>query len=198
MKKILPVILLLAAVTLSACGSSEVNEGKTVNQENKENTTSSQKSLKELLGLGTSQKCTYEVNEDGSQMKGEIVINGDKFKQSVEINNDQGSMMVYTLSDGTYYYTWGDAMKNQGTKMKIADLQSDAQEVSKENSGSEAQKVDWDKKINYNCVAATVDETNLTLPTDVEFVDFTETMKSLQQGNLEDMEKLIPSEEEEE
>lgn len=193
MKKILPVILFLATITLSACGTPKTDDGKTVNNEKVEEKTESKKSLKELLALGTAQKCTYEVNEDGSKMKGEIIVKGEKFKQSMEITTDQGKMMVYALSDGTYYYSWGDAMGDQGTKMKIDELQSDAKEVEKENPGTQQQKIDWEEKFDYKCVAATLNDSDLALPTDIKFVDYTETLKSLQQGNLDDLKKLIPS-----
>lgn len=184
MKKYFPVILFLAAITLSACGSPKVESEKVESQKVESKNIESKKSLKELLSLGTSQKCSYEINENGSLVKGEIIVKGDKFRQNTEISNDQGKMKVYAISDGTYYYSWGDAMGNQGTKMKIADLQSDAKEVEKENPGTEQQKVDWDEKFDYKCVAATLSESDLMVPSDIKFVDYTEMIKGFQQGNF--------------
>jgi hypothetical protein len=202
MKKYFPVILLLAAFTLSACGLEKTkNEGASTVNEDKVEVNESKKSLKELLGLGSSQKCTYEINQDGENMKGEIIVSGKKFKQMTEITNDQGSMKVYAISDGTYYYSWSDAMKGNGTKMKIDDIEKDSGkveeiDVKEEGKPGEAEQkmISMDEKIDYKCTAATLNDSDLALPTDVKFVDYTEMMKGFQNGNIEELKKLIPSE----
>ena len=203
MKKYLPVILLLATLTLSACGSANktLDSGTTNTKEGSK--TESAKSLKELLGLGTSQKCTYELSQDGELMKGEIIVNNKKFKQTTEISNKEGTMKVYAISDGVYYYSWSDAMKNNGTKMKIEDVENEGKKVEdidiKEdgNNGEiKEEAINMDEKIDYKCTAATLNDSDLAIPTDVKFVDYTEMMKEFQSGNLDDLKKLIPSEEE--
>lgn len=185
MKKLIPVVLLLATLTLSACGSQNVESEKVESQK-----VESKKSLKELLNLGASQKCSYEINEDGSKMKGEIIIKGEKFRQNTEITNDQGTMKVYSISDGTYYYSWGDAMGDQGTKMKIADLQgtnpspADAGSPLDRGDQNKQQNLNMDEKFDYKCVAATLNESDLMVPSDIKFVDYTEIIKGFQEGNF--------------
>lgn len=198
MKKYFPIILLLATFTLSACGANKTaDDNKNKSEENPK--TESAKSLKELLGLGTSQKCTYETNDNGDMMKGEIITKGQKFKQTTEITNKEGTMKVYAISDGTYYYSWSDAMKGNGTKMKIADLEKDSASVTgtvNNDNKAEQKSVNLNEKLAYKCTGATLNDSDLNLPTDVKFVDYTEMMKGLQNGNLEDLKKLIPSKEE--
>jgi len=178
MKKYFPVILFLATITLSACGASKVDTkvdtGINVNNEK----TETKKSLKELLGMGTAQKCSYETNTDGQIMKGEVIVSGNKFKQTTEISNEEGSMKVYGISDGTYFYSWNEAMKGNGMKMNIADL-----EKSGEDTKAETQKVNMDEKIDYKCSPTTLSDSDLAIPSDIKFLDYTEMMKGLQDGN---------------
>lgn len=178
MKKYFPVILFLATITLSACGSPKVESGKVESQKVENKNIESKKSLKELLTMGTAQKCSYETNTDGQIMKGEVIVSGNKFKQTTEISNEEGSMKVYGISDGTYFYSWNEAMKGNGMKMNIADL-----EKSGEDTKIETQKVNMDEKIDYKCSPATLSESDLAIPSDIKFLDYTEMMKSLQDGN---------------
>ncbi|MFA5025516.1 MAG: hypothetical protein WC503_03365 [Candidatus Shapirobacteria bacterium] len=201
MKKYFPVILLIATLTLSACGTAKTNTDSTTNTENKTNTeetkTTESKSLKDLLGLGTSQKCTYETNNDGEIMKGEIIISGKKFKQTTEISNKDGMMKVHAVSDGVYFYSWSDISKEMGTKMKIEDLEKEGENMPTvaETTGAENQnKINMNEKIDYKCSPATLTDNDLAIPTDVKFVDFTEMMKGLQNMDLEQFKKLAPQE----
>lgn len=194
MKKYFPVFLILATLTLSACGAktSENNTTTTQDQTSKTTQNTESRSLKDLLGLGTSQRCTYEVNDNGEVMKGEIIVDGKKFKQTTEITNKEGSMKVYSISDGTYYYSWSDLMKGNGTKMKIEEAETNQTPTNTDKT--EQQGISFDKKIDYICTPTTLSESDLALPTDVKFVDYTEMMKGLQNGNLEDLKNLVPSE----
>jgi len=187
MKKYFPIILLLAVLTLSACG---VNKGGTETIKSEETKVNSSKSLKELLGLGTSQKCTYEVEVDGQKTKGEIVISGKKFKQTMEITTKEGIMKVNSINDGIYYYSWSDAAKGTGTKIKIEAVETAAPTGTEQKQ----QSVDWNEKIDYKCSPATLSESDLVIPADIKFVDLNETMKNLQNMNIEGLKNLVPTE----
>ena len=73
MKKYFPVILFLATITLSACGSPKIESEKVESQKVESENIETKKSLKELLGLGTSQKCSYEIKTEDQNMKGEVL-----------------------------------------------------------------------------------------------------------------------------
>ena len=203
MKKIFPVILLLAAFTLSACGNQKIDGGATTVNNEKSETSESKKSLKELLGLNTTQKCSYEVSQNGEVTKGEIIVSGKKFKQTTEITNKEGTTKVYAISDGSYYYSWSDAMKGNGTKMKIEDVEeenNDNDNVEIRDNGNtgetEEETINMNEKIDYRCTAATLNDSDLVIPSDIKFIDYSEMMNGLQNGNMDDFKKLIPSEEE--
>lgn len=189
MKKIKYLSLLIAAsLILSACGKEKINEGMDVNKESNKTEVSEKKSLKELLGLGTAQKCTFEVNDEGQITKGEIIIKGEKFKQSTEITSDEGIMKIYSISDGQYFYFWNDAIKGSGSKMKI-----EAVTTTPEKNTQKQENINWEEKMDYKCNPATLSEADLALPTDVEFVDLSEMMNKLQNINPEELKNLAPS-----
>jgi hypothetical protein len=195
MKKYFPVILILAALTLSACGAKTNNDATSATQapttENAQKTES--KSLKDLLVSGIAQKCTYEVNNDGDITKSEIIVKSNKFKSTTEISNKDGIMKVYAISDGIYYYFWNDNTKGTGTKMKIETVEANANQT--DTNSEKQQGVEMDKKVDYNCSPTTLSDSDLALPANIKFMDLSETVKSLQKGNinLEDLKKLVPS-----
>jgi len=183
-------LLVVATLFLSACGKEKVNEGIDINEEANNIEVNEKKSLKELLDLGTAQKCTFEVNQEGQITKGEILIKDNKFKQSTEITSNEGMMKVYSISDGQYFYSWNDAIKGSGSKMKI-----EAVETTPEENTQKQENVNWEEKLDYKCNPATLTDADLALPTDIEFVDLSEMMNNLQNMSPEELQNLVPSEE---
>jgi len=183
-------LLVVATLFLSACGKEKVNEGIDINEEANNIEVNEKKSLKELLDLGTAQKCTFEVNQEGQITKGEIIIKDNKFKQSTEITSNEGMMKVYSISDGQYFYSWNDAIKGSGSKMKI-----EAVETTPEENTQKQENVNWEEKLDYKCNPATLTDADLALPTDIEFVDLSEMMNNLQNMSPEELQNLVPSEE---
>lgn len=182
-------LLIIASLFLSACGKEKVNEGMDVNKENNQTEVSEKKSLKELLSLGTAQKCTFEMNNEEGLTKGEILIKGDKFKQSTEITTNEGVMKVYSISDGEYFYSWNDAIKGSGSKIKID------KEASVPDDGKVKQeKINLEEKLDYKCSPTTLSDADLAIPTDIEFIDLSGMIDNIQKMNPEDLKKLIPSE----
>lgn len=202
MNKLIPSILIVAALTLSACGAPKTdggatttnNEGTTENKEVK----SESKSLKELLGLGTSQKCTFESKTDDTTVKSEVIMNGKKFKQTSEITNPEGKMKVYAVSDGVYYYSWSDVSKEMGTKMKIEDVENDTKNIptlsNQKPIEAEGQQNNMDEKVDYKCTPATLTDADLVIPSDVKFIDYADMMKGFENMNLEDLKNMAPQE----
>lgn len=194
-------VLLLASLTLSACGASggvnKNNTGTTKNEETPK--TESSKSLKELLGLGTSQKCTFESKTDDTVVKSEIIMSGKKFKQTSIMTNVTGkgsTTKVYAVSDGIYYYSWSDMSKEMGTKMKIDEIEKDSKNMptgSKSANTEAQQQISMDKKIAYQCTPSTLTDSDLAIPKDIKFVDYSDILKGFQGGNLNDFKKLVPS-----
>jgi len=190
MKKYIPVLLILAAGLLSACGAPKNEDGNymggKIQQQNEK------KSLKELIGLGTSQKCTYEINEEGNIMKGEIIVSGEKFKQDTEITNEEGTIKVYAISDGTYLYSWNNVTEGMGNKMKIDMFEGEGEDEDEIEEEGEKEAVDWNERVDYKCSPTTINGNEFAIPSDIEFVDYSETMKQMQNIDVEQFKDMIP------
>ncbi|HWS49093.1 MAG TPA: hypothetical protein VN174_03535 [Candidatus Methanoperedens sp.] len=201
MKKFFPVILLIASLTLSACGPTKNENGTTNNVDTKnaqETGKTEMKSLKDLFALGSAQKCTFEVkDEDEVVTKSEIVVNGKKFKQVTEMTTEDGVSKIYSVSDGVYFYSWNDKIKDSGMKMKLEEMENSGETATTDQKAmeGEGQAVsNINEKFDYKCIPATLSESDLAVPTDINFVDFSEMMKGLQNMDMEELQKLAPQE----
>jgi hypothetical protein len=169
--------LVLSSLVLSACGptaSTTVN-----NLPSPQSTTVpkvAQQSLRELIGLGLTQKCTWSSTDSlGQSMSGEILMKGKQFKQTSLVTVEGKPMNSTMISDGTYFYTWTNSTKANGIKMAIPTPSAAASPAADKN---------LDNKYNYNCSPATVSDADFVLPSDVKFTDLSEIQNSLQKLDL--------------
>lgn len=201
MKKLFPVILLVASLTLSACGPNKDENGTTNNVDTKntqETSKTEMKSLKDLFALGSAQKCTFEVKDkDEVVTKSEIVVNGKKFKQVTEMVTEEGVSKVYSVSDGVYFYSWNDKIKDSGMKMKLEEMEKGEEGTTTDQKAMEGEgqvMSNINEKFDYKCSPATLSESDLAVPNDVNFVDFSEMMKGFENMDMEELKKLAPQE----
>lgn len=123
-------------------------------------------SIKELLGLGQEQKCTWVSEVEGDKSSGMMLIKGNKFRQSViSKTNDDKENSMEIVTDGVWTYLWNPKTKEQGMKIKVTEEQkADTQKLA---NGT----LDLGKEFNYNCSPASVSDAEFVPPTDVEFMD---------------------------
>lgn len=116
----------------------------------------SPKSLKELLGVGITQKCTY----DGGTV---YLANG---KMRGDFAEDS-----HMIVDGTTSYIWTGNEKT-GFKMTFDPntLETENKETTPANS------VDYNQEYNYDCNNWSLDASVFDLPKDVKFQDFSSLM----------------------
>jgi outer membrane lipoprotein-sorting protein len=155
-------ILTVCVLVLSACGekiTSKIDETKN-KVENKKT------SIKELLGSGQEQKCTWKSEVEGDKSSGTMMIKGTKFRQTaVSKIGDQPETAMEILSDGVWTYLWNPKTKEQGMKIRVTEEQkADTQKLA---DGS----FDFGKEFNFDCSPASVSDAEFTPPTDVEFMD---------------------------
>lgn len=169
-------ILTVCVLVLSACGEQITNKiSETKNKvENKKT------SIKELLGLGQEQKCTWSGDTEGDKSSGTMLIKGTKFRQSVTtLNVGESETSMEVITDGTWTYLWNPKTKEQGMKIKVTEEEkADTQKLA---NGS----LDMGKEFNYNCSPAIVSDSEFTPPKDIDFLDL-EALKN-------DFQKLVPS-----
>lgn len=116
----------------------------------------SPKSLKELLGVGLTQKCTFET--------GTVYLANGKMRGDFQENS-------HMIVDGTTSYTWTDG-QNSGFKMTFDPASVESDNTSTTNPAG----MDYSKAYNYDCNNWSLDATVFELPKDVKFQDFSSLM----------------------
>jgi len=179
-------LVIASALLLSACTVTK-NPTGTPNPvgENQPTATPAEQnkatSLRELLGMGQNQKCTFSTSftDDKNvttETSGTLYTSGKKIAEEVQITStgnggiNTNSMMI---SDGDKIYTWNPSEKTSGMMLKMVEPTGTA------DGKTQNQNVDLDKKFDMKCSPWTVDESKFTIPTDVKFTDLTELMKNI-------------------
>ena len=148
----------------------EKTKTPTKTTEAKNDNTTKKGSLKNLLALGGSQKCSYTYAGDGVTSSATIYLSTGKMRVDSEtIMNTKTIHSHMILMDNTNYI-WGDGMP-QGIRMTVPDSQAS---VSSMPQG--AQTFDINKEINYSCSSWGTDTSYFKIPTDIQFTDLTEMM----------------------
>lgn len=182
MRKIATLALIIcSAFIFSACGPKKETENvSSVTPTSPPAEQKSTFSLKELLAKNIAQKCTWQTSVESGNGQGEIIISGNKFKQTVKVNGPMGETEFFGLSDGEWFYSWSkdSVTDNMAIKMKMDQVQgSDNQESSEFTKN----QINFDEEFSYNCQPAVVNESDLVVPKDIKFTDFGEFMKQFQQ-----------------
>lgn len=182
-KAIFPLVI-FSAILLSACTSKTPIQDNQAEDNTSPDTEQSQTtSMRELMALGKSQKCTVSsstTDDDGTKTEstGVMYFAGGKIAQEVVVTSTDKEMPrieMSMVSDGSYMYTWNTQEKNQGMKMKITET---ANESDGDNT-SQAGAVDMDDKLNVKCSPWIADNSKFSVPNDVQFTDLSEMMKNI-------------------
>lgn len=142
-------------------------------------------SIKDLIGLDVSQKCTMTEN---GKVVGVIYVDGERVRMD---GSDGQAGMSSMINDGEWIYMWDTATKS-GMKMK----NEDTEEMVAESEGEV--EVDVDEEMtpegigeavyDYSCGKWKVDESVFVPPTDVEFQDMDAMLKQMEVQ----MEGMVP------
>ena len=129
------------------------------------NTSNGKTSLRDLMALGKSQKCTFQVEQDGVASSGAVYVNGNKIRGDFETTVANKKESGHMISDDSFIYIWTEGAK-QGIKMEAA----------KDNSGINSdvptnEVLDMDADYEYNCSAWTAQTSMFTAPAGVTFTD---------------------------
>lgn len=210
-------LVVVSAIVFSAClpgkqERAEVENRKQEQTKNMDSNGSFSGSLKELVGFGKAQKCTWEEGDNG--MSGITYTDG-KHSYS-EVNNvmvadfngegnnqEKGSM--YAIYDGEYLYSWSSASK-EGMKMKYdenEEIMKDDSEYEGEEFAYEEEDSEYTKSMEtdyeYKCSSWRVDKSKFNLPKDIKFKDLNAMMNSFKEGfgDVSDVCSMLNSEEQE-
>jgi hypothetical protein len=154
-------------------GQMEVKDGETVMSG----------SILDLIKSGGTSKCTYTSKQADVQMTGTTYVSGKQMRNDTEMTLGNGTKMEsHMISDGTWIYSWTSAMP-QGFKMNIKEAEEkygtmDAG-TTKPEANQEATMKNFQDKFDFKCSKWGVDASKFELPKGITFMDFSETMKKL-------------------
>jgi ABC-type glycerol-3-phosphate transport system substrate-binding protein len=186
MKKVLGLSLVLfSSLFLSACGvKPDDNSATTTPSDQQEESVKSSFSLRDLIAKNIPQKCVWTSNVDGTQSQGTMVISGNKFKQETTIKQDGEEFVTYSISDGTYLYTWqekaGNVSPEIAMKMKLDTFENPDKDSAPSDNPTSVGTVDFDQEYQYNCSPTVVSESDFQPPKDVEFTDYSQFLEDIQ------------------
>ena len=131
----------------------------------------SKKSLKDMMGMGSNQTCTFE---DENQNSGTVFTGGGKYRADLVSTANGEVINTHMISDGVNVYMWFDG-KESGFKMPIAEVEK----TSSAGDTSTTQNVDVNKQVDVNCKGWSVENSKFELPELVEFQDLGAMMKGV-------------------
>lgn len=147
-----------------------------------------QKSLRELIDGKQSQKCTVKVESGEGEVTSEMWTKNGKFKQISKtkgLSEEMEDLTIYTISDGEWIYSWNDK-SDKGMKFSVRESEEMADNVPEEMKGS---AVDWDEKIDFDCKATSVADSEFVPPTNIEFTNWMKEMTKMQETATQQMEE---------
>lgn len=143
------------------------------------------RSLKDLLAVGSAQKCTFTQSAETGGSSGVVYTAGGRMRGDFTSNAAGQTMESHMIVKDDTSYMWGAGME-QGIKMSFASIE-DAQA----NAPQGTRSVDVNQKLDYDCGGWSADGRMFELPGDIEFMD----MSSMMEGMMNKaMPQGIPSE----
>ncbi len=202
-KQLLIFVFLLAFVlTSSACGSKkgvdDKRDGggstKVVNEKKKvsEDDMAFSGSMKDLLNKKQKEICTFSGTDEDMTFEGVTYIGTKRVRQDIKMVSEGEEMDVTMLMDGDDMYTWSSMSPGQGSKMSIEAMESGLEDFdmpgefedefdseSENDAMTEKDGQDFEKVNDYKCKSWKVDDKLLTVPSDIEFIDYDQVMKEM-------------------
>lgn len=123
--------------------------------------TTTKKSLKDLLGLNSAQKCTF-TGPDGSS--GTVYLANGKMRGDFTSVTDSETINSHMIVDGQTSYVWMDG-QNMGFQMDI-DPNDSSTDIRAQG------QVDINAEVEYDCTDWMANASSFSLPADVKFSDF--------------------------
>jgi len=162
-------------------GISPAGEAIQEGQQNKENFFKG--SLKGLLGLGKSVKCTWSAVDEDATIEGVVYVSGQQTRTETKIQAPETNMTMYFLTDGESAYSWGNDQA-QGYKFNMADFEDETSvEELEDDDQAEANEYQeaWSNEYEYQCENWKADNAVFAVPTNITFTDMGEQMQQMQE-----------------
>ncbi len=174
------------------------NKNESNGSNNHQSTTNKlSENIQKLFQSGKKIKCVYHDSEIGSGFTVTTYIDSSNNHYRTEFTDDQGKKNI-TIFDGNVMYTWQEGT-NMGTKMSqdcIKELRgsSDSEPVTEDEKDEEPTDIKEKLSLFQDVQCSPTNNVDLTLPTNVKFVDQCEMLKKQQEAlkGMQEKMKNIP------
>ena len=128
--------------------------------------TTANKSIKDLLMMGVSQKCTFTKNDTETSSTITIYMDNGHVRGDIETVASGKTVDSHMIIQGTETYIWMEG-QNSGFKMAFNSNTPTSKPVQGQNNS-----VNPDEKVDYVCSPWSADQTIFSLPANIQFSDF--------------------------
>ena len=164
------IILLLIGIfaylmsTKNKAGISPASQTATTN----ETAVGGMKSLRDLMTAGVAQKCTFKSTVEGVISEGTTYVAGGKMRGDFITEVEGKTTTGHSIYDGKMSYVWMDGNSN-GFKMAFdTSVNTDADVT----DTTVQQGLDINQELDYNCSVWITDQSLLTPPANITFMEF--------------------------
>ncbi|MCX6744907.1 MAG: hypothetical protein NTX82_05265 [Candidatus Parcubacteria bacterium] len=162
-------VLALGLIVLAACAGQPVAEKKGEKISG---------SIEDLLAKNKNLKCELLAKDGGEILAGTTYISGTKARSDFKTKMEGKTVNGHMISDGTWVYSWMDELPQQAMKIKVDTMQSPDM---KGNEQAQASGVgNYEDKMDYDCYNWSKDDSLLTPPSDVNFIDYSKMLEAVQ------------------
>jgi hypothetical protein len=180
MKKTTMAILgffIMSAMGLSGCSANK-QAATTVNQNAESKATPpavSQETLRNLIAAGRTVSCTY--TDPAASTSGTMKVANNQVRGDFTITAEGANTTSHMISDGKIMYIWSDSQGNLGMKYDLTTLPTPGAGTLAPTG--QAQPLDLDKQLDYQCSDWAADPTVFTPPANIQFQDLSSLMNNL-------------------
>jgi len=167
MKKILSLFFALTLIlTIAGCGAPKVEQPVPFTG-----------SIDDLIKQNKNLKCVLQTKEGADITTATSYVTSNKARSDYQMKVNDQLQTSHFISDGTWIYTWIEGMENQASKIKMTDLQEMSNKAEAKDKGYD----NYQERLDYQCYKWSPEQSVFVPPSGINFIDFTEMMKTLQQ-----------------
>ena len=147
--------------------------------------------LMDLLKLGKAVKCTGSFSGEDGSMNMVVYASGKKSYSEMEVDaGEDGMLKTYSIFDGEWMYNWNDM--GMATKMNVSDMEDLEKDMPAADDFEQGEKPQaFQQQFDYKCAPWISDNSKFTPPSDIEFMDLSQTMKdfteAMETGDMKDL-----------
>jgi len=132
--------------------------------------------IKDLIAQNVPLQCSFNHQSEAGETTGKVYLSGQNVRGDFTMTQPDGQTLdSFMIRKDDYAYVWGSALP-QGTKLKIEDPEDFM--ASSENDDQSFNLENQD--VDYSCKPWLVNSSIFNPPSDIEFVDLSETMQQMQ------------------